>query len=115
MPKDEPDMTLVIGKKKDDGYGPMQSEKDKEYQGLEFDPPKGMDLEGHKDGDMIEMVGTFEVRSGKLCLKKVDGMDIDGDGKEEEGEDEEKSSSFTDAVMGGKEDNTMPEEEEGGM
>lgn len=107
---DDPKMALIIGaKSKDDGYGPLQGDKMKpDY--LEVDPPKGMDMSGHKEGDMMDMVCSFEMKDSKLCLKKIDGMEVGGDGEKEPDEDE---GNFTDAVMGGKEN--MPEEEAEGM
>jgi len=73
-----------------------------------FSAPEGMDMEGKKPGDTIEFVGEARIEEdGKLCLKKMNGMDVPGAGEAQKMGDGEKDSykgGFANAVMPPKED-----------
>lgn len=98
--KEKPKAALVISMGKKDG----EAGDDKSY----FSAPEGMDMEGKKPGDMIEFVGEARIEEdGKLCLKKMNGMDVPGAGEPEKMGDGEKDAykgGFADAVMPPKED-----------
>lgn len=69
----------------------------------EFQAPEGMDLEGKNPGDTIEVVATCEIKpDGKLCVRKVNGMDVPGYDDKDKTDDESApdDDSFTSAAMG---------------
>lgn len=102
MPKN-PSMPMVVG-----SPGSAPPEDGKTY----FDAPKGYDMDGKKPGDEIEFVATAKVEDdGRLCLTKMDGMDMDGDDKKEPDEGDDKGyGDFVGAAMPG-EDGAQPQEE----
>lgn len=69
---------------------------------LTFDIPEGLDLEGKGPGDMLEVVAGLKIEEdGKLCLKVVNGIELEGYEKEKE----KRPPSFADAVGGEPEEN----------
>lgn len=57
---------------------------DKSRKRYTFKAPEGVDLEDKKPGDKLEAVVEFEVeKDGKLCLKKINGIELQEDDKEE--------------------------------
>jgi hypothetical protein len=91
-------MSLVIGMKGKDGYGGGDDESGKIY----FDAPSDYDMTDKKPGDEIEFVGTATVEEdGRLCLKKMDGMDVGGEGEKPNPADKKNDyeGGFADAVM----------------
>lgn len=65
--------------------------------------PTGLDLEGKKPGETLDTVCEFEVEpDGKsLCLKKVNGIAMEGYGDNDEpDEDDQSDSSFAGKVTG---------------
>lgn len=99
MAKD-PKMMLVIG-------GGKGKEGDGESHEGSFKAPEGMDMEGKKPGDTVQAVCDLEIEAdGRLCVKKVNGMDVPGYEEEEskeqemgEGEKPSYKGGFTNAVM----------------
>lgn len=91
----KPAVALMIGAPKKDAS--EDSEKG------EFKAPEGMDMEDKKPGDMIEVVATCEVKDGgMLCVRKVNGMDVEGYDDEAVPEEKEPyQGGFADAVMTG--------------
>jgi hypothetical protein len=67
--------------------------------------PNGLDLEGKKPGETLDTVCEFEVEpDGKsLCLKKVNGIVMDGYGDKDEPDEDDQTapdSSFAGSVTG---------------
>lgn len=93
MPK--PSVALMIGAPKED--------TSKDTKKGEFKAPADLDMEGKKPGDMIEVVATCEVKDdGMLCVRKVNGMDVEGyDDEAAPAEKEPYQGGFADAVMTG--------------
>lgn len=65
MPK--PAIALVVAE---------PEEKESRKKKLTLPIPEGLDLEGNEDGDMLETVAEFKIEKGKLCLKKINGIDV---------------------------------------
>lgn len=66
--------------------------------------PEGLDLEGKKPGDTLEVVSEFEIeKDGKLCLKSINGIELP-DYKEQEAEETKSPANFAEAVGGADED-----------
>lgn len=104
----KPKMKLVIGVGGKPGMGDDESKEGS------FPMPEGYDMEDKKPGDEFEAVCTLKVEDGgRLCVTKVEGMDVPGyDDKEEkdEGEAPEKGS-FVKSVFGKDEEQPKTEEE----
>lgn len=65
---------------------------------IEFETPKGLDLgETAKDGESVELMATFKLKNGKLCLTKIEDVPMKGYDKEgkDEPEPEDKGEDFT--------------------
>ena len=76
---------------------PDKSKRDK----YTFKAPEGVDIEGKKPGDTFEAVVEFEVKEGgKLCVEKINGLELpDSDKDEDESEENPAKSTFV-ASMG---------------
>lgn len=100
--KSKPAMAVMIG-------APGSPDKEPDHDEGEFHAPEGFDMEGKKPGEMIEAVVELEIKdNGMLCVRKLNGMDVEGyEDKETPKEEEPKPDAFTDNVMGG----PAPEEE----
>lgn len=79
----------------------MKSSKKK----LIFKLPEGLDLEGKKEGEELEVVGTVKIEpDGRGCFVKINGIELPGykDGEPDEDQDdgaERSTSRFSDAAM----------------
>lgn len=63
---------------------------------LRFAAPDGFDLEGKAEGDTIEAVAELEIEEGgKLCLRKLNGIEVAGYDKPKPD-----TADFTSAVTG---------------
>lgn len=55
---------------------------DDTYNGLDFPMPSGLELpKGTEEGSQVDMLASFKVHEGKLCLVAVEGIPIAGEGK----------------------------------
>lgn len=102
-----PKMKLVIGV---GGKGNPDADEGKTY----ITPPEGYDIGNKKPGDTVEFVGEATVEDdGRLCLTKMDGMDMDG-GEEktsEPDEDDKGYGDFVSSAMPGSDEGSGEEEE----
>lgn len=106
-----PKLAVMIGSP---GGPPDEEEHDE----VEFEAPSGIDLEGKQPGDTLEAVCVLEIKEGgKLCVRKVNGVDVPGYEDKKPAEEEappDDKESFTSAAMGGDEapaEGAKPEEE----
>lgn len=101
-------MAVMIGTP---GGGPPKDGEEPDHDEGEFQAPEGIDLEGKKPGEMIEVVATLEVKEGgKLCVRKVNGVDVPGYEDKPEEEPAPDEENFTSAAMGKEEEAPTGEE-----